>query len=180
MNEIPVGERRIVLVRGDITRQRVDAVVTAANAGLRGGGGVDGAVHRAAGPELLRACRALGGCATGSAVMTPAFGLSENGVRHVIHAVGPIWHGGGEGEAELLAGAYHQSLVLADGAGLSSVAFPSISTGIYGFPVERAAPIALRTVREFLGSEAASLTRVLLVLFDAATYDAYAVAACAH
>ncbi len=135
------------VVQGDITRLAVDAIVTAANAQLRGCGGVDGAIHRAAGPELLAACRALGGCATGDAKLTPGFALRA---RHVIHAVGPIWQGGGRGEGELLASCYRRSLEIAHAVRARSVAFPCISTGVYGFPAERAAPIAVAAVRRFL------------------------------
>ncbi len=167
------GQGAIVLVQGDITRQQVDVIVTAANAGLRGGGGVDAAVHGAAGPELLQACRAIGGCPTGSAVITPAFNLRSNGVRHVVHAVGPIWHGGGEGEEDDLRGAYRRSLELADENGLTSIAFPSISTGVYGFPIDRAAPIAVDTARAFLEAGPSSVARVVFVLFDAGAYGVF-------
>lgn len=153
------------IVAADITSLDVDAVVTAANAELRGGGGVDGAVHRAAGPELLKACRALGGCPTGEARLTPAFDL---GARYVIHAVGPIWRGGDNGEDELLAGAYRSSLVLARDHGARSIAFPAISTGVYGFPVERAARIAVGTVVRFL-KEVGGVDRVVLACFDDAS-----------
>lgn len=162
------------MVRGDITEQRVDAVVTAANSGLRGGGGVDGSIHRAAGPKLLEACRKIGGCPTGKAVSTPAFDLERNGVRFVIHAVGPIWRGGDENEDRLLEGAYRTSLEVAEKLGCKSIAFPAISTGVYGFPIDRAAKIAVRVTREFLGSEAKSLERVVHVLFDSASYEIFA------
>ena len=132
-------------LRADITTLDVDAVVTAANEALGGGGGVDGAVHRAAGPELLAACRALGGCPTGEARITPGFGLKA---RHVIHAVGPIWRGGTEGEPGLLAGAYRASLAQLREAGGSSIAFPAISTGTYGYPPQQAVRIAVVTMRE--------------------------------
>jgi O-acetyl-ADP-ribose deacetylase (regulator of RNase III) len=138
MRDAEIGGRRLVLVRGDITEQSCDALVTAANEGLWGGGGVDGAIHRAAGPRLIEACRAIGGCPTGSAVITPAFDLEENGVGFVIHAVGPIWNGGAEGEPEALHGAYERSLELAEEKGCASLAFPSIGTGIHGFPLDRA------------------------------------------
>ena len=167
--EREVGERRIGLRQGDITQQRTDAIVTAANEGLLGGGGVDGAVHRAAGPELLAACREIGGCPTGSAVRTPAFGLETRGVGFVIHAVGPRWRDGASGEEHQLRSAYRTSLEVAEGAGCASIAFPSISTGIYGFPTGRAAPIAVEAADNFLANEAASLQRVIFVLFDGDT-----------
>ena len=169
MKTARVGQGSITLVQGDITRQRVDAMVTAANSGLRGGGGVDGAIHRAAGPRLLAACAKIGGCPTGSAALTAAFDLEQNGVRHVIHAVGPIWRGGGAGEPGLLRGAYRASLEAADGAGCRSIAFPSISTGVYGFPVASAAPLALDAAHEFLRKPPRQLRDVTFVLFDAHT-----------
>ena len=138
------------IIQGDIAAQDCAAVVTAANKELMGGGGVDGVIHRAAGPELLRAIRRIGGTPTGTAVITPAFGLEQRGVRYVIHAVGPIWRGGHHGEAGLLAGAYRRSLELASANGCPGVAFPSISTGVYGYPVEKAAPVALATIQAFL------------------------------
>jgi O-acetyl-ADP-ribose deacetylase len=167
------GEGTIELLRGDITRVRAEVIVTAANSGLRGGGGVDGAVHRAAGPRLLDACRALGGCPTGSAVITPAFDLSGSGVRYVVHAVGPIWKGGGAHESDLLAGAYQASLELADQHRCLSIAFPSISTGIYGFPLNSAAQIAVQTCGRFMTSGPAHLTRTIFSLFDSATFSAF-------
>jgi O-acetyl-ADP-ribose deacetylase (regulator of RNase III) len=137
-------------VLADITTLEVDAVVTAANERLAGGGGVDGAVHRAAGPALLAACRALGGCPTGEARITPGFGLRA---RHVIHAVGPVWQGGAAGEAALLASAYRASLALLRAAGGRSIAFPAISTGIYGYPADEATRIAVATLRENLATQ---------------------------
>jgi O-acetyl-ADP-ribose deacetylase len=138
---------RVELVQGDITHLAVDAIVNAANSSLLGGGGVDGAIHRAAGPELLAACRILGGCATGDAKATPGFKLSA---RHVIHTVGPVWHGGTKGEGKLLASCYRRSLEVARDLGCRSVAFPSISTGAYRFPIEQACLIALREIAAFL------------------------------
>lgn len=137
---------RLRALQADITTLAVDAIVNAANASLLGGGGVDGAIHRAAGPQLLRACRTLGGCPAGQARITPGFRLPA---RHVIHAVGPVWRGGGDGEPELLAGCYRSSLALAEEAGCTSVAFPSISTGVYGYPGDLAAPLAVDTVAAF-------------------------------
>jgi O-acetyl-ADP-ribose deacetylase (regulator of RNase III) len=137
------------VVEGDITALDVDAIVNAANSRLAGGGGVDGAIHRAAGPELARACAAIGGCPTGDARITPGFRLKA---RHVIHAVGPVWQGGAAGEDRLLASCYRRALEIAAEHGLRSVAFPAISTGIYGFPPDRAAPIAVRTCAEALAT----------------------------
>ena len=155
------------LVQGDISRQPVDAVVTAANKQLMGGGGVDGVIHRAAGPRLLQAIRAIGGTPTGTAVITPAFDLERQGVKYVIHAVGPVWRGGQHGESELLAGAYRESLRLAAENGCRSAAFPSISTGVYGYPVDRAAPIALATIQDFLRGHPELSVRMVLYGADA-------------
>ncbi|CAM3159611.1 macro domain-containing protein [Deinococcus saxicola] len=152
------------IVQGDIAAQDCAAVVTAANKELAGGGGVDGVIHRAAGPQLLRAIRRVGGTPTGTAVITPAFELAERGVQFVIHAVGPIWRGGGSGEAELLAGAYRRSLELAFANGCACVAFPSLSTGVYGYPAEKAAPVALATILEFLSGHPE--LEVRMVLYD--------------
>jgi O-acetyl-ADP-ribose deacetylase (regulator of RNase III) len=149
--------------QGDITTLDVDAIVNAANSSLLGGGGVDGAIHRAAGPELLAACRLLGGCATGKAVITPGFDLPA---RFVIHAVGPVWQGGDAGEAGLLASAYRESLALATEHELTSIAIPAISTGIFGFPADLAAAIAVETCRE-------SELDITLVAFDGRTLVLY-------
>lgn len=161
----------IEVVLGDITTQDVDAIVTAANQSLRGGGGVDGAVHRAAGPRLAAAGAAIGPCQPGDAMATPAFDLDPP-VRHVIHTVGPVWQGGRYGEAEILASCYRRSLEVADGLGARSVAFPAIATGIYGFPSQQAAQIAVASIR----STATSVELVRLVAFDEATRDLLAAA----
>jgi O-acetyl-ADP-ribose deacetylase (regulator of RNase III) len=150
----------IELVQGNITLQEVDAIVNAANRGLRGGGGVDGAIHRAGGPEIMQECRHIGGCPTGSAVITGAGRLPA---RRVIHAVGPVYRGGASGEGELLAGAYRRSLGLAVGHGLRSVAFPSISTGVYGYPIRDASRIALRTAVDYLRDNPGVLNLVRLL-----------------
>lgn len=154
-------------VQGDITREQVDAIVNAANEALLGGGGVDGAIHRAAGPRLLAECRTLGGCPTGEARITAAYDLP---CRHVIHAVGPRWRGGRSGEPDLLASCYRRSLALAEAAGLSTIAFPAISTGIFGYPLEAATRIAVETVR---AHQPEHLTMVRFVCFDPATLAAY-------
>ena len=160
---------KIKLIQDDITRLEVDAIVNAANTSLMGGGGVDGAIHRAAGPRLLEECRTLDGCKTGRAKITKGYNLPA---RFVIHAVGPIWRGGAKGEEELLAGAYENSLRLAEEKGLKSIAFPNISTGIYGFPKERAAEIAIETTREFLKKNP-GIETVTFVCFDRENYDIY-------
>jgi O-acetyl-ADP-ribose deacetylase (regulator of RNase III) len=158
---------RIEIVEGDITTLPVDAIVNAANEALAPGGGVCGAIHRAAGPELAEACAKLGGCATGEAKITPGFGLSA---RHVIHTVGPVWGGGERNEGKLLAACYRNALALAAEGGLASVAFPAISTGIYGFPPDRAAFIAVRTVREAL-PETSAIERVVFCCFGRESYE---------
>lgn len=150
---------RVVVVEDDITRLEVHAIVNAANTSLLGGGGVDGAIHRAAGPELLAACRRLGGCKTGDAVATPGFDLPA---RHVIHTVGPMWHGGLEGEPDLLAACYRRSLEVGRQIDARTIAFPAISTGVYGFPVEQAAGIAVAAVM----SHSAGFDRIVLCCFS--------------
>ena len=160
---------RIEVVAGDITEQRVDAIVNAANTTLLGGGGVDGAIHRAAGPKLLEECRALRGCETGEAKITKGYKLPA---KFVIHTVGPVWHDGGQGEDNLLANCYRNSLMLAAAHKLESIAFPSISTGAFGFPFERAARIALRTTFEFIGRSALP-RRVAFVCFSRRDSDIY-------
>ena len=162
----------MTIVQGDITRLAVDAIVNAANTTLLGGGGVDGAIHRAAGPGLLEECRGLGGCPTGGARITRGHGLPA---RWVIHTVGPVWKGGGRGERELLAGCYRSSLALAVQHGVKTIAFPAISTGAYGFPAEEACSIALREVARSLEA-LPSIREVSFVCFDGATLDCYAMA----
>jgi O-acetyl-ADP-ribose deacetylase (regulator of RNase III) len=156
----------IEVVLGDITAQDVDAIVTAANESLLGGGGADGAVHRAAGPRLAEAGAAIGPCEPGDAMATPAFDLDPP-VRHVIHTVGPVWEGGSYGEAEILASCYRRSLQVADTLGARSVAFPAIATGVYGFPPEQAAKIAVETIR----STSTAVEQVRLVAFDQLARD---------
>ncbi|WP_283679887.1 O-acetyl-ADP-ribose deacetylase [Lentilactobacillus sp. Marseille-Q4993] len=153
------------VIQGDITKLRVDAIVNAANTSLRGGGGVDGAIHRAAGPELDAACRKLGGCPTGEAKVTPAFNLNA---KIIIHTPGPIWRGGNNNEDELLKNSYLNSLKRATENDCQTVAFPSISTGVYDFPLERAAKIAVETITSFQNP-----MTVQMVCFDSATYNAY-------
>ena len=160
---------RVTAERGDITKYDVDAIVNAANRTLLGGGGVDGAIHTAAGPGLLQECETLGGCATGKAKATGGYGLKA---RRVIHTVGPVWAGGTEGEPELLASCYRECMRIAKDLGLTSVAFPSISTGAYGYPVGLDAPVAVKTVLEALeGNETPE--RVVFVCFDSRTLAAY-------
>ncbi|MDQ3705465.1 MAG: O-acetyl-ADP-ribose deacetylase [Chloroflexota bacterium] len=161
---------RISVVQGDITSMRVDAIVNAANNSLLGGGGVDGAIHAAAGPQLLQETRTLGGCPTGEARITGGYNLPA---KWVIHTVGPVWRGGENNEDALLASAYRNSLKLADENGVRTIAFPSISTGVFGFPVERAAPIALREISDFLAAGPQSVEQVILVAHGERTFRAY-------
>lgn len=160
---------KIELVLGDITKQKVDALVNAANTTLLGGGGVDGAIHRGAGPELLEECRKLGGCPTGEARITQGYNLPA---PFIIHAVGPVWHGGQSGEEDLLRSCYRQSLKLAEEHGLRTIAFPSLSTGAYRFPIERASRIAVETVREGL-KERKAIEKVVFVTFSKSDYEVY-------
>lgn len=164
-----MNHEAIVVVEGDITEQEVDAIVNAANTSLLGGGGVDGAIHRAAGPELLAECRTFHGCPTGDAKITRGYRLPA---RWVIHTVGPVWRGGHDFEDELLANCYRRSLEVALQIGVRSVAFPAISTGIYGFPLERATQIAVREVRAFLETSP-GIEKVLFVCFDRHSHDCY-------
>jgi len=163
------SEKRIEIIRSDITAQNVDAIVNAANNSLLGGGGVDGAIHRAAGPALLEECRKLGGCATGAAKITKGYRLPAS---HVIHTVGPVWRGGSHEEDRLLADCYRNCLKLAAECRIRSIAFPSISTGAYGFPVDRACKIALREINAFLENNNLP-DKVILVCFDERTYQYY-------
>jgi O-acetyl-ADP-ribose deacetylase (regulator of RNase III) len=173
--EIIVGQARLVIIQGDITRQATEAIVNAANSGLMGGGGVDGAIHRAGGPAILEECKQIvakqGRLPTGQAVITTGGNLKAS---YVIHTVGPIWRAGDKGEASLLESAYRESLKLAVGNKLTSVSFPSISTGAYGYPLAKAARIALKTTKTFLSETASSLKEVVFVLFDDRSYQAYA------
>jgi O-acetyl-ADP-ribose deacetylase (regulator of RNase III) len=168
-----VNKAKISIVQGDITHQTTDAIVNAANSSLMGGGGVDGAIHRAGGPAILEECIQIvakqGRLPTGKAVITTAGKMKA---KHVIHTVGPIWHGGNQDESALLASAYRESLKLAAAKNLASISFPSISTGVYNYPVDKAAGVALKEVIAFL-NKATSITEVVFVLFDGRTFEAY-------
>jgi O-acetyl-ADP-ribose deacetylase (regulator of RNase III) len=157
------------ILQGDITNLKIDAIVNAANSSLLGGGGVDGAIHRAAGSGLLAECRALGGCPAGEAAITGAYNLP---CKKIIHTVGPIWRGGGQGEADLLASCYRKSLLLAQKTGLESIAFPNISTGVYGYPKAAAAEVAVKTVKACL-PEIPGIRRIVFVCFDRENLNLY-------
>ncbi|MEM3700136.1 MAG: O-acetyl-ADP-ribose deacetylase [Candidatus Bathyarchaeia archaeon] len=173
--EFRVGKAKILLVQGDITEMDTDAIVNAANPSLMGGGGVDGAIHRKGGPKILEECKRIrateypNGLPTGKAVITSGGNLKA---KYVIHTVGPIWRGGSSGEPQLLAEAYHNSLKLAVSKGLKTIAFPAISTGTYGYPIEEASKIALSTVKEFLEKED-NLDKVVFVLFSSRDFEIY-------
>ena len=172
--EVIVKKTTVSMIQGDITKQATDALVNAANSSLTGGGGVDGAIHRAGGPAILEECKRIvarqGRLPTGRAVITTGGNLKA---QYVIHTVGPVWHGGSENEPELLRSAYYECLRLATENKLASIAFPSISTGAYGYPVEEAAEIAVGTIVSFLEDQATSLKEVVFVLFDSRTYQSY-------
>lgn len=172
--EITIERTKLSLIQADITKQATDAIVNAANPGLMGGGGVDGAIHRAGGPTILNECRQIiakqGRLPTGKAVITTGGNLEA---KYVIHTVGPIWHGGKGDEAELLASAYRESLKLATERNLTSISFPSISTGAYGYEVDEAATVAATTVVSFLKEQPTSLGEVVFVLYDSTTYERY-------
>ncbi len=165
-------QKRVEIVKGDITTQNVDVIVNAANTHLLGGGGVDGAIHRAAGPQLLEECRNLGGCPTGEARITRAYGLPA---KYVIHTVGPVWQGGDDGEPDLLASCYRSSLTLASEHRCNLIAFPAISCGVYGYPLEDAAAVSLASVAGYLQEN--DLPRIVRwVMFEAAAHDAWTLA----
>ncbi len=172
--EMSINQAKLSIIQGDITKQATEAIVNAANPSLMGGGGVDGAIHRAGGPAILEECKQTvsrqGRLPTGKAVMTTGGNLKA---RFVIHTVGPIWHGGNKGEPELLASAYQESLKVAAENNLSSISFPSISTGAYGYPVAEAAKVAIRTVASFFKEGVTSIKEVVFVLFDSATFESY-------
>jgi O-acetyl-ADP-ribose deacetylase len=169
MESIAKPSERMGIIQGDITKLTVEAIVNAANSSLLGGGGVDGAIHRAAGGELLAACQQLNGCPTGQAKITPGYRLPA---KYVIHTVGPVWHGGHDREPELLASCYQESLNLAVANQIQTIAFPAISCGVYGYPIDLAAQVALETVYAFL-AQADSIAGVSFVCFNDADYDTY-------
>ena len=177
LSEATINQARLSIIKGDITRQDADAIVNAANPSLMGGGGVDGAIHRAGGPAILEECRQIvskqGRLPTGRAVLTTGGNLRA---RYVIHTVGPIWHGGNMGEPELLTSAYQESLKVAVENKLSSISFPSISTGAYGYPIDEAAEVAIRTVVSFFKERVTSIKEVIFVLFNSTTFESYSLA----
>jgi len=174
ITEIQINNAKISIIQGDITKQATEAIVNAANSSLMGGGGVDGAIHRAGGPAILEECKQIvarqGRLPTGKAVITTGGNLRA---KFVIHTVGPVWHGGSQGEPELLASAYQESLKVAADKNLSSISFPSISTGAYGYPVDKAAEVAIKTIKAFLEESNTSIKVVVFVLFDSATFQSY-------
>jgi len=173
-SEVIINQAKLSIIQGDITRQSTEAIVNAANPSLMGGGGVDGAIHRAGGPAILEECKQIvarqGRLPTGKAVLTTGGNLKA---KHVIHTVGPVWHGGHSNEAELLASAYRESLKVAAEHNLTSISFPSISTGAYGYPLGEASRVAVNAVASFLKEQVTSLKEVVFVLFDSKTYEAY-------
>jgi O-acetyl-ADP-ribose deacetylase (regulator of RNase III) len=175
VTEVSLNQVKLSVIQGDITQQATDAIVNAANPSLMGGGGVDGAIHRAGGPAILEECKQIvsrqGRLPTGKAVITTGGNLKA---KFVIHTVGPVWHGGNQRESELLASAYRESLKLAAKNNLSSISFPSISTGAYGYPITEAAKIAINTVASFLKENVTSIKEVIFVLFDSKTFQSYA------
>jgi O-acetyl-ADP-ribose deacetylase len=168
--ELQIGKSRLAIVEGDITREDTEAIVNAANSGLRGGGGVDGAIHRAGGPAIMEECRKIGSCPTGQAVITTGGNLKA---KYVIHTVGPVWSGGNRHEAALLKSAYLESLKLATKKNIKSLSFPAISTGAYGYPLNEAARIAMKTAIDYLTNNP-EIEQVRFVLFGKSTYDAFA------
>ena len=172
--KVVINQAKLSIIQGDITKQATDAIVNAANSGLMGGGGVDGAIHRAGGPAILEECEQIvakqGRLPTGKAVITTGGNLKA---KFVIHTVGPVWRGGSKGEPELLASAYRESLKVAAENNLSSISFPSISTGAYGYPVAEAAEVAIKAVKAFLKERVTSIKEVVFVLFDSATFETY-------
>jgi O-acetyl-ADP-ribose deacetylase (regulator of RNase III) len=177
VTEVKINQARLSIIQGDITRQATDAIVNAANSSLMGGGGVDGAIHRAGGPAILEECKQIvsrqGRLPTGKAVITSGGNLKA---RFVIHTVGPVWHGGNQGEPELLASAYKESLKVAAENNLKSISFPSISTGAYGYPLDEAAEIAIKTVTTFLKEQSTSVKEVVFVLFNSDALASYSAA----